>query len=119
MISNPTLFGHQDLSSSIDENDGSSDVAQNNPDSNPVTARFVVAKKGMNVILECHDHDVVTTLQQSSEGGSTKATVKDGKNYVWRKEGGMIIRCLYMLCPSISKIRIRCWKFQQEFMCTF
>ena len=79
------------------QNDSSTNVAQNDPDSNPVTARFVVAKKGMNVILECHDHNVVTTLQQSNNdggvssdgGGSTKATVKDGKNYVWRKEGGI------------------------------
>ena len=79
------------------QNDSSTNVAQNDPDSNPVTARFVVAKKGMNVILECHDHNVVTTLQQSNDdggvssdgGGSTKATVKDGKNYVWRKEGGI------------------------------
>ena len=101
MISNPTLFGHQGPpSSSVKdiENDGPNNSAQNNPDSNPVTARFVVAKKGMNVILECHDHDVITTLQHSNTddkkassngAGITKATVKDGKNYVWRKEGGM------------------------------
>ena len=80
------------------QDDSSTNVAQNDPDSNPVTARFVVAKKGMNVILECHDHDVVTTLQQSNvdgevssnDSGNTKATVKEGKNYVWRKEGGRI-----------------------------
>ena len=100
MISNPTMFGPQGRSSpSIQQSreDGSNVVAQSEQDSNPVTARFVIAKRGMNVILECHDHDV-TALQSentesdlSNDNGITKGTVKNDHNYVWRKEGGTYI----------------------------
>ena len=100
MISNPTLFGPSGRSSSSITQpnvDGSSAVAQKEQNSNPVTARFVIAKRGMNVILECHDHDVTSLPDAKNDGsglpedkGLTQGMVKNDHNYVWRKEGGMM-----------------------------
>ena len=58
-----------------------------------MTARFVIAKKGMDVILECHDHDVnlpreVNVGHIVKDEGLTQAMSKDDRNYIWRKEGG-------------------------------
>ena len=115
MISNPTMFGSQRSPSPSENNpqvvntgDGSNAVAQNAKDSNPVTAKFVIAKRGMNVVLECHDHDVRTVSQDTDANinaqgvGSTKATVKNNQNYVWRKEGGMIVFSIRINSPAIS-----------------
>ena len=90
LISNPTAFGTTPLQR---HNNAFNFEAKENQDSNPVTARFVIAKRGMDVVLECHDHDV-TTSQDGNVGGKakhtalTQATVQDDQNYVWRKEGG-------------------------------
>ena len=113
MISNPFLFGstpknyypsksngHLSPSSvsnqDMEEHNGgdSNSGAQKNQESNPITARFVIAKRGMDVILECHDH-VVTTSQEGSmldnkkDTGRAQDATLDDQNYVWRKEGGV------------------------------
>ena len=94
------MFGPEGRSSPSTQQsdvDGSNAVAQSEQGSNPVTARFVIAKRGMNVILECHDHDVTNLQSENTETalsnnkGITKGTVKNDRNYVWRKEGGIQI----------------------------
>ena len=93
MISNPTAFGTTPIQR---HNDASNFDAKENQDSNPVTARFVIAKRGMDVILECHDHDVNLPREGNvghivNDEGLTQAMTKDDRNYIWRKEGGNFI----------------------------
>ena len=89
LISNhPTAFGTTPVQR---QNDASSLETKENQDSNPVTARFVIAKRGMDVILECHDHDVNLPLEVIKDEGLTQAMSKDDRNYIWRKEGGSFV----------------------------
>ena len=101
LISNPTAFGTTPLQR---HNDASNFEVKENQDSNPVTARFVIAKRGMDVILECHDHDV-NLPREGNVGHIVKdevvaqAMAKDNRNYIWRKEGGNFV---FYMCMSQS-----------------
>ena len=103
MISNPMRFdsmGQSSPSSSFSNQDnsqfdGSKMRGQNEDNSNPITARFVVAKRGMNVILECHDRDVTSVPTGGRNNGNNSPNedsntdeISEPQNYVWRKEGG-------------------------------
>ena len=101
MISNPMRFDSMGppsssvLNTDSSQLDGSKIRAQNEDSSNPITARFVVAKRGMNVILECHDRDVTSLPTGGRNNGNNSPNedsntdkISEPQNYVWRKEGG-------------------------------
>ena len=80
----------EQLQKSKGEDDIFTDLGQGGKDSlGPITERFMVVKRGMDVVLECRDPD-------------------GGAEVLWRKQGGKTE--LWLLCQNICVQAAACFR---------